>query len=91
MYFQALKYKRRNFLDLNDNNNQLIHPTYSKDSAWVKHVELSNLLCACITRMITNHAYIRKYRLRFFPNEFFACLCSDYPIKTKAHILYGCI
>ena len=43
MFFQALEYKGRNFLDLNNNNNQSIYLTYSKDSAvtiksleWVK-------------------------------------------------------
>ena len=33
MYFQAFDYKRRYFLDLNNNNNQSICPTYSKSSA----------------------------------------------------------
>ena len=44
MYFQASEYKRRNFLDLNDDNNQPIHLTYSKGSAWLwlKHFGLSN-------------------------------------------------
>jgi len=41
--------------------------------------------------MIINHASIEKYKLRFFPNEFFACPCCDYPIKMRMHILYGCV
>jgi len=45
MYFQALKYKGRNFLDLNNNNNQHIYSTYAKDGAWLKYFSLSNLMC----------------------------------------------
>jgi len=33
MYFQASSYKRRNFLDLNNNDKQFIHSTYSKGGA----------------------------------------------------------
>ena len=32
MYFQVLDYKERNFLDLNNDNNQLIQLIYSKSS-----------------------------------------------------------
>jgi len=63
MMFQALEYKRRNFLDLNNDDNQLICPTYSKGGVWLKNFGLSNLICACITRLITNHAPIGKYQL----------------------------
>ena len=35
-----------------------------------------------------NHAPIEKYRLRFFPKEFFACLCRDYCIKIRRYILF---
>ena len=41
-------------------------------------------------RVITNHAPIGEYRLRFFLWEDFSCLCSNYPIKLKQHILYKC-
>ena len=61
--FQASNYKGRQFLDLNDDDNQFIHLTYFKDRAWLKYLVLSNLLCAYITRLITNHALIGKYRL----------------------------
>jgi len=33
MYFQAFNFKRRYFLNLNDNDSQPIYPTYSKDRA----------------------------------------------------------
>ena len=91
MYFQALEYKRKFFLDLNNNDYQSIYPTYSKDSAWLKHFSLSNSMCACITRLIMNHAPIGKYKLRFFPKEPFTCMCGDYPIKMRKHILFDCM
>ena len=56
MYFQVSDLKGKHFLDLNNNDNKPIHPTYSEDSAWLKHFSLSNLLCAHITRLITSHA-----------------------------------
>ena len=88
MYFQASEYKERNFLNLNDDNNQPIHPTYSKDSAWLKHFGLSNSMCAHVTRLITNHASIGEYRLRFFPKESSACLCGNSPIEMRMYILH---
>jgi len=91
MYFQALKYKGRNFLDLNNNNNQHIYPTYAKDGAWLKYFSLSNMMCIYITRLITNYTSIGEYRLRFFPKEPFGCLCRNYPIKMRRHILFECL
>jgi len=88
MYFQASDLKRKHFLDLNDNDNEPIHPTYSKGSAWLKH--LSNSLCAHVTRLITNYAPIGEYQIRFFPNESFARLCSNSSIETRSHILNSC-
>lgn len=67
MYFQASIYKRRNFLNLNNDDGSPICPTYLKGRAWLKYFSFSNLLCACITRLITNHTPISKYRQRFFP------------------------
>ena len=69
IYFQISNYKKRNFLNLNNDDNQLLHPTYSKDSIWLKHVSLSNLLCAYFIRLITNHALIGEYKQRFFSNK----------------------
>ena len=91
MYFQTSEYKRKHSLDLVDNNNQAICSTYSKNSIWMKYVRSPNLLCAYITRIIINHILIGKYRLRFFPKESFVCLCGDYPIKTRVHILHRCV
>ena len=81
MYFQTSDFKKKYFLNLNNNDYQLIHPIYSKSSTWLKHFSLSNSLCTHITRLITNHTPIGKYRLRFFPNKLFAYLYSNSPIK----------
>ena len=90
MTFQASEYKGRNFLNLNNDDNQPICPTYSKDGAWLKHFSLLNSMCTCITRLITNHTSIGKYWLRFFPKEFFTCMCKEYPIEIRRHILFNC-
>ena len=90
MYFQASEYKGRNFLELNNNNNILIHLTYTKDRAWLKYFSSSNLLCACIARLVTNHAPISEYRLEFFRKEPIAYPYSNYPIKTRWHVLFEC-
>jgi len=90
MYFQASDYKGKNFLDLNNDDGNHICPSYSKGEAWLKHFSLSNTLCACITRLITNHTPISEYRQRFFSNESTACPYSNSPLETRNHILYNC-
>ena len=37
-------FKEKNFLDLNDNNNHHIHPTYTKGETWLKYFSLFNLM-----------------------------------------------
>ena len=44
MIFQALDYKEKNFLDLNDNDNLSTGPMYLKGDAWLKHFRH----CMCI-------------------------------------------
>ena len=88
MYFQASDLRGRNFLDLNDDNDEPIQPSYSKGGSWLKHFSVSNSLCAQVTRLITNHAPIGKYRKRFFPNEPTSCPCGQAPLETRDHILY---
>ena len=83
-YFQASEYKGRNFLDLNDDNNQSIYPIYTRGSAWIKYFSLSNSICIHMTRLIMNHAPTGKYRLPF------AYPCRDYPIERRRHILFEC-
>ena len=43
-----------------------------------------------IMRLITNHAPIGEYRLRFFFKESFAYICREYSIEIKRHILFDC-
>ena len=89
MYFQASDLRGRNFLDLNDDDDKLIQPSYSKGGSWLKHFSMSNSLCAWVTRLITNHASIGEYRKRFF-NEPTSCPCGQAPLETRDHILYDC-
>jgi len=90
MTFQALYLKEKHFLDLLDNDNNIIKLSYIKGILWLKHFGHSNLLCARATRAITNHAPIGEYRLRFLPREDFSCPCSFYPIESRRHILHEC-
>ena len=91
MTFQASNEKGRQFLDLVDDNLNIIEPAYTKGGPWLQVFGHSNLLCACATRAITNHAPIGEYYLRFFPNEDFKCPCSNYPIESRKHILHECM
>ena len=85
---QTSDLKGKQFLDLLDNNNNIIEPSYIKGGSWLKTFGHSNSLCVHATRAITNHAPIGKYRLRFFPREEFKCPCSLYSIKSRHHILH---
>jgi len=90
MTFQALDGKGKQFLDLLDDDFNTIKPAYTKDGPWLQVFGHFNLLCACATRAIINHAPISKYQLRFFPKEDFKCPCNFYPIKSRRHILHEC-
>jgi len=88
MIFQALNGKRSNFLNLTDDNYEEIEPSYIKGGPWLQAFGYSNLLYTWATRAITNHAPMEEYCLRFFPNEDFSCLCDDFPIKSRRHVLF---
>ena len=90
MMFQASDSKRKQFLDLLDDDSNDIEPSYVKGRPWLQAFGQSNTLCVHMMRAITNHAPIREYRLRFFPREEFKCPCSAYPIKSRRHILHNC-
>ena len=85
MTFQALNLKEKQFLDLLNDDNNIIKPSYIKEGSWLKVFSHSNSLCMCA---ITNHAPIGEYRLRFFLREEFKCLCRSYPVKSRHHILH---
>ena len=88
--FQASDGKRKQFLDLLDNNSNTIEPSYVKGGPWLQAFGQSNSLCVRAMRALTNHAPIGEYRLRFFPREEFKCPCGVYPIKSRRHILHNC-
>ena len=88
--FQASDLKEKQFLNLLDDNNNIIEPSYAKGGSWLKVFGHSNSLCACASRALTNHALIGEYRLKFFPREEFRCLCRLYPIKSRCYIFYEC-
>ena len=91
MMFQASDLKGNHFLDLLDDDNKIIKPTYAKGRSCLKLIGHSNSLCAHAMRAITNHAPISEYRLRFFPRKEFRCPCGRYPIKSRQHILHECV
>ena len=90
MTFQASDLKEKQFLDLLDNNNNIIELSYIKGGSWLKVFGHLNSLYIHASRAITNHALIGKYRLRFFPREEFKCPCRLYSIELRHHILYEC-
>ena len=90
MHFQASDGKGNNFLDLLDDDFNIIKPSYIKGGPWLQAFGHSNSLCTRATRAITNHAPIGEFRLRFFSNEDFKCPCNKYPIETRRHILREC-
>ena len=90
MTFQASDLKGRQFLNLLDEDFNIIKPCYTKGGPWLKLFGRSNSLCACATRAIINHTQIGEYRLRFFPRKKFKCLCRLYSIESRWHILHEC-
>ena len=90
MTLQASDLKEKQFLDLLNDDNNIIEPFYAKGGSWLKVFGHSNLLCACALQAITNHAPIGEYRLRFFPREEFKGPCRSYSIKSRYHILHKC-
>ena len=60
MTFQASDGKGRQFLDLMDDNFNVIKSSYTKEGPWLQSFGHSNSLCAHTTRAITNHTLIGK-------------------------------
>ena len=90
MTFQASDLKGKQFLNLLDDNNNIIEPSYVKGGSWLKVFSHSNSLCAHASRVITNYAPTGEYRLRFFSREEFKCLYRSYPIESRHYILHEC-
>jgi len=83
MTFQASDSKERNFLNLLSDDLLPIKPSCSKGGSWLSQFGHSNLLCAQVSRAITNHTPIGEYQLRFFSLEIFSYPCSSYPIESR--------
>ena len=90
MTFQALDLRGCQFLNLVNDDNNLIKSSYVNSGLWFKYFRHSNSLCIRVMRAIVNHAPISEYRLRFFLREEFKCSYSLYPIKSRHHILQEC-
>jgi len=90
MMFQASNLKGNQFLDLLDNENNIIELSYVKGGSWLKTFSHSNSLYAHATRAITNYTLIGEYRLRFFPRKEFKYPCGIYPIESRHYILHKC-
>ena len=88
MIFQASDNKGRKFLELLDDNLNIIKPTYSKDGSWLKYFGHSNLLYTKAMRAIVNYTPIGEYCLKFFLWKDFAYSCGFYPIEIRRHILH---
>jgi len=82
--------KGHQFLELLNDDNKPLEPTYSKGRSWLKYFGYSTSLCTRATRAIVNYALISKYWLRFFLWEEFKCLYGTYSIETRHHILFDC-
>jgi hypothetical protein len=65
-------------------------PTHVKSGPWMCKVGHSHSLTACLVRCTTEHAPIRAFCSRFFPEESVACRCG-FPMETVSHILYQCL
>jgi len=55
MFFQAADSKEKNFLDLLDDDLNLIELSSIKGGPWLQHFGHSNLLCTQASRAIINH------------------------------------
>ena len=89
MFFQVSGKRGNHFLDLTDNNNHILTPSYAKGGTWLRHMGESPSLCAHLTRLITNHASIGEYYFCFFPNKNPSCPCKA-NIETGSHTLFEC-
>jgi len=88
MTFQASDIKGQNFLELLDNENNLLKLSYSKGGTWFKYFGYLNSLCVKSSRAIINHVSIGEYHLKFFPYKDFKYPCGNYPIELRRHILH---
>ena len=53
--------KRQQFLDLYNEDNNLLEPKYAKRGSWLKYLGHSNLPYIRVTRAIVNYTLIGEY------------------------------
>ncbi len=61
MIFQALEYKGKHFLELNNDDNIPVKPTYSKSGAWLNLIRFN-----IINLFNFNHCYNLSLELRLY-------------------------
>jgi len=86
--FHDSKKKEQLFLDFEDNKEQVIKPTYTKEGLWLPLIGILN--CARFIYMMLGHAPIGEYCQRFFPNSSYQCPCSEANIEIQEHIFMQC-
>jgi len=90
MFFENALYRGSQFLDIYDNNDNLVTPTYTKEESWLTIIGISNSIYAYAICFITNYTSIDKYKARFYPNKNTSCLYSGTQLKMCHYILYQC-
>jgi len=88
--FKDSKKKGQLLLEFEDNNEQVIKPTYAKGGSWLPHIRVSNSVCTRFMHMMLGHAPIEEYRQRFFPNMAIHCPCGEADVETREHIFMQC-
>jgi len=84
--FKDSKKKGQLFLEFEDDNEQVIKPTYTKGGSWLLHIGISNSVYARFICMMLRHIPIGEYWQRFFPNMAIHYPCSEADIETWEHI-----
>ena len=88
--FSTSTKKDQQFLDFEDEKQNVIKPTYIKRGSWLPSISFTNALCAQFTHMITGHTLIGKYQQQFFPNSPLSCPCGEAELQMREHIVMHC-
>jgi len=80
--FSTSHKKGQQFLDFEDEKQNVIKPTYSKGGSWLPSISFTNALCTHFTCMTTGHTPIGEYRQWFFPNSPLSCPCGQAELQT---------
>jgi len=88
--FSISQKKDQQFLDFEDEKQNVIKPTYSKGGSWLPSISFTNALCACFICMTTGYTPIGEYQQQFFPNSPLNCSCGQAELQTQEHIVMHC-